>query len=302
MPTAAHGFVDLHRHLDGSLRWNTVLELAHIIGLRVPEPLHFSAGMGLPAALQRFAFTTSLLRKPAHLTRVAAEMCADAQNEGLEALEIRFAPQILGLEWDVAIDAVLDGLSPQAGLIVCGLYGESPDVIERLVSMVASRSRVVGVDLAGGPLASHRWQLKDYAEAFTRAGRLGLGVTIHAGEGRPSEEIRDAVLYLGAHRIGHGVSLMDDPATLELILKRDVIIEACPTSNLHTGAISSVAEHPIKTWLDVGVSVAVCTDNTLLSGIDLPTEIHTVQQACGLSQNDIRTLRRMSCRARFRRR
>ncbi|HYV49776.1 MAG TPA: adenosine deaminase family protein [Myxococcaceae bacterium] len=265
---------DLHRHLDGSLRPATLEELAARAGVEVPADLAFRAGMGLAEALSKFAFTLSLLQGPEAVRRVASEMCEDAAADGVSALEIRFAPQLhRGASVDAVVDAALEGAAGRAGLILCGLYGEPPSVLEALVRVAASRPGVVGIDLAGGPTPGHDFGMKDYAGAYRRAAEVGLGRTVHAGEGRPAREIRDAVELLLAQRVGHGTTLLSDPAVVELVVERKVTIEACPTSNVHTGVIGSVSEHPLPRWLDAGVRVCVCTDNTLLSAV-VSTEEH----------------------------
>lgn len=264
---------DLHRHLDGSLRPTTVVELAAARGLAVPPDLAFVPGMGLDAALSRFAFTLSLLDTPEAVRRVAGEICEDAAMDGVSTLEVRFAPQLHGGSTEALVDAAVEGLAGRAGLILCVLYGESPELAMRLAELGAARG-AVGLDLAGGPTPSHDWGMQSYAAAFQRAAELGLGRTVHAGEGRPAAEIRDAIEQLGAQRIGHGTSLLDDPAVLEQVRERGVTIEACPTSNWHTGVIPRVEEHPMAAWLDAGVRVCVNTDNTLLSAVSASEE-HT---------------------------
>ena len=111
---------------------------------------------------------------------------------------------------------------------------------------------MVGLDLAGGPVPGHDWSMADYAPAFLRAAEIGLGRTVHAGEGRPPREIHDAITLLAAQRIGHGTTLLEDPAVLDLVLERQVTIEACVTSNWHTGAIPSLDAHPLGRWLARG--------------------------------------------------
>ncbi len=264
---------DLHRHLDGSLRRSTVEELAARAGLPLPAELGFAVGMGLSAALEKFAFTLSLLQTADSVRRVAGEICDDAAAEGVTTLEIRFAPQLhRGAPLDAIVDAALEGAAGRAGILLCALYGEAPADVERLVDVAATRPGVVGIDLAGGPSPDQRWKMEDYAPAFSRARTLGLHRTVHAGEGRPPDEIRRAVIELHAERIGHGTTLLDDPSVLDLVLQRNIIIEACLTSNLHTGAIPSLPAHPLPRWLAVGVRACLNTDNTLLSAVDAPGE------------------------------
>lgn len=291
---------DVHRHLDGSLRRRTVDELALKLGMDVPEPLGFTPGMGIQACLDRFRFTLSLLAEPETVERVAAEICEDADREGVSTLEIRFAPQLhRGAPLEAVIDAALRGIGGRAGLTLCTLYGESPEVAMRLVQAARTRRGVVGIDLAGGPAAGNSWRMEDYADAFAAAERIGLGRTVHAAEGRPAREIVTAVTVLGAQRIGHGTTLLADPEATRMALERGIVIEACVTSNVHTGAVSSVGDHPLPRWLDRGVRVCVCTDNTLFSHVDAPTEYLRVGRMLGLSNAQLRALAETGSQAAF---
>ncbi len=268
----------------------TVRELARARELSLPEQLGFFPGMGLQEALAQFAFTLRLLDTAEAVRRVAHEICEDAQAEGVTTLELRFAPQLHGRGVDGIpefVDAALAGVAGRAGVIVCGLYGESPDVLEALVDCAASRPGVVGIDLAGGPVPSDNHGMADYRAAFLRAGRLGLGRTVHAGEGRPPAEIRAAVETLEADRIGHGITILNDPAVVELVRSRGITIEACITSNMHVGAIERCDEHPLPRWLDLGLSVCICTDNTLFSGRNMPAELEVAAAIPGMDREKL---------------
>jgi adenosine deaminase len=126
--------------------------------------------------------------------------------------------------------------------------------------------------------------MDDYAPAFTRAKELGIGRTVHAGEGRPPIEIRRAIELLHAQRIGHGTTLLEDPEVTALVIEREIIIEACPTSNMHTGVIASVETHPLVKWLDRGVRVCVNADNTYLSGVNARDEYENVRRIEGMDE------------------
>lgn len=280
-----HGqLIDLHRHLDGSLRLSTLRELALNAKVTLPDKVEFSVGMGLEAALALFQCTLATLQTAQAVRRVASEICEDADQEGVEYLEIRFAPQLhLGGSINSIIEAALEGINGRAGLILCGLYGEDPDAVSALVKIGAQHKGVVGIDLAGAPSPSHSWSMIDYAPAFQRAAEAGLGRTVHAGEGRPPEEIRVAIEHLLAQRIGHGTTLLQDEAILELVIEREITVEACPTSNLHTGVISSMRDHPLADWLNRGVQACICTDNTLLSAVDAPTEYQRALTISGMN-------------------
>jgi len=284
------GLIDLHRHLDGSLRMTTLRELAESKGIALPKDseILFYNGMGLTDALNRFGLTLSVLQDPDAVARVASEICEDAIETGVRDLEIRFAPQLHGgASMESIVDAVIDGVANRAGIILCGLYGESPELIDRLVSIGANRQAVCGIDLAGGPAPFHSFSMLDYAPVFRRAKKVGLGRTVHAGEGRPAAEIAMAVEHLHAQRIGHGTTLLNDPSVLELIIEKQIIIEACPTSNVHTGILESVDQHPISKWIDHGVLVTICTDNTLLSDVDGPEEYSRVRTIPGMTEEKL---------------
>ncbi|MFO0548006.1 MAG: adenosine deaminase family protein [Polyangiaceae bacterium] len=299
---------DLHRHLDGSLRPDTLADLARGAGVVLPSSIGFYAGMGLEAALAQFAVTLSVLQTPAAVRRVAAEICEDAAREEVTTLEIRFAPQLHrggaarptdGIE--AIVDAALEGIAGRAGLILCVLYGEPTSVAERLVDVAGVRPGVVGIDLAGGPLPSHATRLEDYAAAFRRARDCGLGRTVHAGEGRPAAEIRVAIEQLYAQRIGHGTTLLEDPTIVDLVLDRQVTLEACPTSNVHTGVIARVEDHPLARWLELGVRACVNPDNTLLSGVDAVEEHRRARAISGMSDELLARAVANGHAARFRR-
>jgi adenosine deaminase len=293
---------DLHRHLDGSLRLSTLLELARGLGVTVPADLAFSPGMGLQAALSRFRVTLAVLQAPEAVRRVAREMCEDARAEGVTTLEIRFAPQLhRGASIEAIVEAATEGIEGRAGLILCGLYGEDPAVLGALVEAARRRRAVVGIDLAGGPSGAHAVRPGDYRKPLARALELGLGVTVHAGEGRPPEEIRTAIEVLGAKRIGHGTSLLEDPAVVDLVRARGVTIEACPTSNWHTGAVADRADHPLGRWLALGVRATVCCDNTLFSQIDAPAEHRNALSLAGMSESALRQSIAFGHQAAFRR-
>lgn len=292
---------ELHRHLDGSLRPATLKALADEVGVTLPSwDIRFFDGMGLAQALARFDVTLSVLQKPGAVRRVAAEMCEDAAAEGVAHLEVRFAPQLhSGASLEAIVDAALEGLDGRAGLILCVLYGEPPTLAERLVETARTRAGVCGIDLAGGPSPTHDFAMSAYGPAFARARDLGIGRTVHAGEGRPPEEIRTAIQHLHAQRIGHACTLLDSPAITDLILEREITIESCPTSNVQTGAVPSLAEHPLPRWLQRGIRATVCCDNTLLSDVDAPEEWRRVGDMPGMTPELVERARRAGLAAAF---
>ena len=144
---------------------------------------------------------------------------------------------------------------------------------------------MVAIDLAGAPQSSHRWNIEDYAEPYQTAFKLDIGRTVHAGEARrPPSEIKKAINLLHAQRIGHGTSLLEDFTVLDLVVNKQVVIEACPTSNMHTGSIRSVNEHPLPKWLELGVKTCINCDNWLLSDVNPAKEYQRVLSIPGMSK------------------
>lgn len=281
---------DLHRHLDGSLRLSTVKELAGELSIDVPEELYFKPHMDLDKALSYFSFTLSLLQNTKNIKRVASEICEDAKADGVDHLEIRFGPHLhldQGLKLEEVIDAALEGVDGRAGIILCGLYGDDPKLVKSFVEISKERKGVVALDLAGGPHSEQNFVLEDYAEAFTLAAEYGMGRTVHASEGRSPKEIITAVNSLHAQRIGHGVTLLDSEEAIKLVLDKEIVIEACPTSNLQCGVIPSYEKHPIGDWLDLGVKACLNTDNTFFSQVS-SSEEH--ERALGISNMTLEKL------------
>ena len=295
--------VELHCHLDGSLRLSTLEDLLRQKNYPIPEDIYFHPGMGIHDALSKFKTTLSALQEPDAVERVTREICEDSRTYGVSHTEIRFAPQLHnGAHVEEIVDAAISGLDENANLILCGLYGEPPSVLNTLVEIARTRPRVVGIDLAGAPREEHRYNLLDYDKPFTKARDIGLGRTVHAAEGRSPKEIEVAINFLHAQRIGHGLTLLNDWKTLDLVLEKEVTIEACITSNWHTGVINQPSDHPIKEWLDNGVKVAVCADNTLLSNTLLAKEYAIARTYCDLTYKQINQCKTNAQQAIFQRR
>jgi len=282
--------VELHCHLDGSLRIETLAELTADSRelIEIKKDISFYPNMGIAKALSCFKTTLPILQTPDMVERVTRELCQDVKAFGHSHTEIRFAPQLhKSAPIEEIVDAAISGLDECSSLILCGLYGESPKVLLKLVETAKTRKQVVGIDLAGAPLDNHIYHLSDYEKPFTLAKKLGIGRTVHAAEGRSPREIKTAVEVLHAQRIGHGLTLLEDPEVLQLVLDRGITIEACLTSNWHTGAIEKIPDHPIKKWFDEGVKVAICADNILLSDTVLPIEYTKARNLCGLSNREL---------------
>ncbi len=310
--------VDLHRHLDGSVRLETMLDLARQHYLDMPawdvEGLRPHAQVSgtitdLKACLPKFALMQKVMVDYAACRRIAWENLQDAVREGIDYIELRFSPgfmaEVHGLDPAGVTSAVCeawaearDQLPLKAKLIVIMSRHYGPEACQAELDLaIAHRDRgVVGVDLAGveemGP--GHL-----FVDHIRRAREAGLHVTIHAGEWSGPDSVRQAVIELGAERIGHAIGAKEDPAVMDLLAERGVAIESCPTSNVQFSMVPSYQDHPLPMWLERGLLVTVNTDDPGISGIDLPHEYRVLREEMGLGEAQIRRLQENGVKAAF---
>jgi adenosine deaminase len=299
---------DLHCHLDGSLRLKTMLELAEQQGVKLPadtedglaRAIKIGARHGsLEEYLKGFEITLSVLQTEDALYRSAYELAMDAAAENCRLIEVRYAPVLhlqKGLKPTVVVEAVLEGLRAAnretgilAGVLVCGIRNMSPDVSLRLAELsVAYKNRgVLGFDLAG---AEHGNPARDHQAAFQLILNNNINCTVHAGEAYGPPSIAQALHYCGAHRIGHGVRLREDGDLLNYVNDHRIPIECCPSSNVQTGAVTDMASHPFKFYLDFGIRVTINTDNRLITDTTVTKELSSMVRQFGLTLKDVRNI------------
>jgi adenosine deaminase len=280
---------ELHCHLDGSIRPATLAELAREQGIALPDydPDAVRAHMRVDNAhnleeyLQRFDVTLAVLQTGEALERAAYELAEDASKDGVQYLEVRFAPLLNvrnGLTLGAAIEAPLRGLDRAqrehgivSRVIVCALRSLAPDVSMQMARLAAEyrTAGVVGFDLAG-PERGH--PAADHEAAFEHAIAHGIACTCHAGEGWGPDSVKQAVHDCGAKRLGHATRLIEDAALMAEVGRRGVALEICLTSNLQTHAAESYAAHPLRRYFDLGLAVVLNTDNRLMSDVTLVDE------------------------------
>ncbi len=299
---------DLHCHLDGSLRLKTILELAEQQKIRLPaddeQGLAKAIHQGevcknLEDYLVAFDITLSVLQTEEALYRVAYELALDAAEENVRYLEVRYSPalhQQKNLKMTTVIDAVLEGLRVakretgiKCGVIVCGIRHINPQMSIRLAELsVAYKNRgVTGFDLAG---AEVNFPAKDHKEAFQLILKNNVNCTAHAGEAYGPESIAQAIHYLGAHRIGHGTRLREDGDLLNYVNDHRIPLEVCLSSNVQTGAVPSLASHPLKFYFDYGLRVTINTDNRLITDTNVTKELWLAHSQLGMGLEDLTTL------------
>jgi len=300
--------VELHCHLDGSIRLNTLIELAQQNKIKLPsfEPAELKQILklgqnydSLEDYLKVFDYTLSVMQGKDELYRTAWELAEDAAAENCRHIEVRYSPILhikQGLGLTEVMEAVLQGLADagrkfniHTGVIVCGIRNINPETSMRLAELsVAYKNRgVVGFDLAG---AEHNFPAKDHVEAFYLIHNNNINCTVHAGEAYGPESIHQALHYLNAHRIGHGTRLKEDGDLLNFVNDHRIPIEMCPTSNVQTNAVPSLSRHPLDFYLDFGVRVTVNTDNRLMSDTTVSEELYRISQEFGLSRNEVKKI------------
>lgn len=280
---------ELHCHLDGSIRPSTLMELGQEYGQPMPAGTAEALASVMAAHdvrdldeyLRRFDITLSVMQTGDAIARIAYELVEDAAADGVRYIEVRFCPALNvrgSLSLDEVVDASLRGMmlaerdhGTRARLIISGLRNMPPAMSLELAELaVAYRGRgVVGFDLAGGergnPAVVH-------TAAFDHARRSGLAVTVHAGEAFGPESIRQAVFDLCANRIGHGTRLFEDPELARYVNDRRITLEICLTSNVQTHVVPGYDAHPLRVYFEHGMSIALNTDNRLISGTTLTDE------------------------------
>jgi adenosine deaminase len=299
---------DLHCHLDGSMRLKTILDLAEQQKVTLPadsvEGLAQAIHMGqmcksLEEYLVAFDVTLSVLQTAEALYRAAYELAVDAAAENVRYLEVRYSPALhlqKGLKMTTVIDSVLEGLRAakretgiKCGVIVCGIRHINPQTSMRLAELsVAYKNRgVIGFDLAG---AEASFPAKDHKDAFQLILKNNVNCTAHAGEAFGPESISQAIHYLGAHRIGHGTRLREDGDLLNYVNDHRIPLEVCPSSNVQTGAVPSLAAHPLKFYFDYGLRVTINTDNRLITDTTVTKEMWLAHKELGLELDDLTTI------------
>jgi len=318
----------LHDHLDGGLRPATIVELARDVGYRglpTTDPAELgrwsheaaTSGGSLVLYLRPFAHTIAVMQTAEAIERVAFECGEDLARDGVAYAEIRYAPVFHtqhGLSLEAVVGAVARGFEraeSRYGVVlrqIVAAMRDRTDSLEMAELAVASRDKgVVGFDIAGEE-AGH--PPKAHVEAFQLCRRENFSITIHAGEAFGPPSIWQALQYCGAHRIGHGVRLIEDMAIsgpgvgpgveqakvvklgplAQYVKDKRIPLELCPTSNVDTGAVPSLADHPIRHFLSEHFRVTINTDNRLMSDITLSEELRRLSATFGLTLADVERL------------
>ncbi|HBC5786319.1 TPA: adenosine deaminase [Proteus mirabilis] len=297
---------DLHRHLDGNIRPETILDLAQQHNIALPayelETLrpHVQITKNEPSLvsfLQKLDWGVAVLADLDTCRRVAYENVVDVANAGIDYAELRFSPYYMAMKHQLPIEgvveAIIDGV--QSALhtydveirligILSRTFGENA-CQQELNGLLKHQDKITALDLAGDELGfpGHLFQ-----PHFNRARDTGWKITVHAGEAAGTESIWHAIKELGASRIGHGVKAIEDPRLMDYLAEHQIGIESCLTSNIQTSTIASLAQHPLKKFLEHGIIASLNTDDPAVEGIELKHEYTVAAPAAGLTAAQIR--------------
>lgn len=299
--------VELHRHLEGSLRVPTMMEIvrAHemdvkntgylrpLVQVDHQEPYTFEN------FLSKFGTLRLFYKSPDIIKRISWEAVEDAALDDVRYMELRFTPVALsraeGFPMAQVVDWVIDSVHQAAEhfqvmvrLIISFNRHESQELAREALDIALNRQKdgIVGIDLAGNEAD---FSAAPFRDLIQEARQGGLRITIHAGEWNGAENVRQAIEDLGADRIGHGIRVMEDPDVVALARERGLPFEVCVTSNFHSGVVDDLSNHPIKSMIDSGLNVTINTDDPSISRINLSSEYQTVHKDLGISMDMIGT-------------
>ncbi len=315
---------DIHRHFDGSIRPRTLWELSEkyyraVPGLDYEQFRHYlqwddSQDSTLLDYLDKFHVPLQYTQFYDNIRRISYELAEDAYRDGVRLLELRMNPLIhrrAGLTTRQVIAATRKGLGTfaaehpdfQTGIIVIAMRNHGGNMARLLLREVVGELEAYhdGIGVIGFDIAGHEAPFPPvlFTDAYALADRMGLKKTAHAGESEGPERIWEALDNLGPQRIGHGTSAGRDPELIKRLAADGVYVEVCLSSNLQTGAVGSLADHPLPRFLEAGVKVALCTDNPTVSSTSLSREYELAMTTFGFSEDDMRRLARMSCAGTF---
>ncbi len=309
---------ELHRHLDVSIRMETLLRLAQGRGLETQstsleafrQKLVLTKPLAdLSSVLATFVLFQKVLDRPEVLDQVAFEVVEDCWQEGTRAAELRFSPSFVAefshLAWDDVLSGFERGMKRalekypdmRAGLICIASRDYGAEAVDQVAEFyIKHRDRFAGMDLAGNEV---QFPCRMFEASFKKIIAAGGKVTVHAGEACGPENIWEAIELLGARRIGHGISAIQDPALMRYLSEKKICLEMCPTSNWLTQSVPSFEEHPLPKVLRAGVPVTINTDDPTVFGTTLPQEIQLCWRKMGMSETELKLCQKHAMDASF---
>lgn len=299
--------VELHRHLDCSMRWSTMVELAPRVGLELPQDydaqrdffLVTGQMQDLGAVLNKFLRAQKLLHSEEILVRLAYEACEDAYNDGVRILELRYAPSFIAdghdsLDFEKIHRSLLKGVAlakknfPMAVGMLCTMQRTKHlDIAEKVCDFaIDHKDSLIAIDLADN---EEGFDPKNFAGLFEKARKAGLHITVHSGEANTPQSahwVKDSIEILGAERIGHGIQIIKDPKILRFVRDHGIPLEVCPISNWLTQAFKTHEEHPIRALMNAGIKITINSDDPGIFGTQLSDDYEVLHRVHGFGLAD----------------
>jgi len=309
--------IDLHRHLDGSIRLETILDLGkkHNIPLPADNPVTLrpfvqitEPSPGVLAFFEKFEYMIGVLADYDACSRVAYENVEDAFLEGIDYIELRFSPSFMAIPHQLdpvgVVEAIIEGTDRarrnfDVNVNLIGILSRTygPDQCwEELESLLTCKDQITALDLAGDEV---NYPGALFVDHFKEGREAGWRITVHAGEEGGPDSIWQALEELGAERIGHGVSAAQDPLLMKYLAEHRIGIESNLTSNLQTRIINEYSEHPLRTFLEQDILATINTDDPGISDIDLNYEYEFAAPSAGLSHQQITQAQKNSLKVAF---
>lgn len=308
---------EIHIHLEGSIRTQTILDVARQYGLELPHyevpelDKHvkiYEQMRDLHAVLEAFAIFQNSITSPEVVERIARELFEDAARQNIRLLEVRFSPDWAfrghALDWDAALEGLLRAkshaqqeLDMTIGYIAITSRSLGPESCARTVDWaIRHKEDIVGIDLADSEID---FPVREFVPHVRRAREAGLKVTVHTGEDTPASFVVDTIHAMKPDRIGHGIHIIEDMAAVDLVRERGITLEVNPWSNYLTSSVRRIEEHPLKKLFDLGVRVTINSDDPEVLETNLNNEYRIAHEVLGMSMDEIATCNRYAYEASF---
>ena len=308
---------EIHIHLEGSIRTQTILDVARQYNLKLPayDPVELDRHVkvydqmrDLAAVLEAFAIFQNSITSPQVVERIAWELFEDAAAQNIRLFEVRFSPDWAfhghNLDWDACLEALLRAreraereLDMAVGYIAITSRSMGPESCVRTVDWaIRHRDHILGVDLAD---AEDLFPIRMFAGPVLKAKEAGLKVTVHSGENTPASSVVETIRAVHPDRIGHGIHIIEDMQVVEFVKEAGITLEVNPWSNYLTNSVRTIEEHPLKRLYDLGVRVTINSDDPEVLETNLNNEYRIAHEILGISLEDILVCNRYACEASF---
>lgn len=308
---------EIHIHLEGSIRTQTIIDIANDYGLNLPSPdidelnKHvkvYDQMRDLGAVLEAFAIFQNSITSPEAVERIAWELFEDSAKQNIRLSEVRFSPDWAfhghDLDWDACLDGLLRAkeraereFDMAIGYIAITSRSMGPASCVKTVDWaVRHKDHIVGVDLAD---AEDMYPIRDFAKPVLKAKEAGLKVTVHSGENTPASAVIETIQAVQPDRIGHGIHIIEDRNAVELVKERGITLEVNPWSNYLTNSVRTIEEHPLKQLFDLGVRVTINSDDPEVLETNLNNEYRIAHEVLGMNIDEIMTCNRYAYEASF---